>query len=316
MSDAIPVDRDFLIGHPLPEIEVSAGKDERGTVLIVGGSREVPGAILLAAEAALRAGAGKFQIATVASVAQHLALAIPEARVVPLGETAEGEIDPVSAIRLIREVEKADAVLIGPGMADEVGACALSLALLGMEGKATFVFDAAALTGLRGEVAALRHCGRGFAITPHPGEMATFLDMHKDAVVDDPQSAGIKAAVSIAGIVAMKGPNTYICSPDGRSWCCEGGGIGMATSGSGDVLAGLIAGLAARGVASLPAVQWGVFLHAEAGRQLARRLGTVGFLARELASEAPAILDNLSTPHAPARPQDAAEERGALSRTM
>jgi hydroxyethylthiazole kinase-like uncharacterized protein yjeF len=296
MSDAIPVDRDFLRRHPLPEIEISAGKDERGTVLIIGASREVPGAILLAAEAALRAGAGKLQIATVASVALHLALAIPEARVIALEETAEGEIDPGCASRLVTEVENADAVLIGPGMADEGGARALSLALLDMGGKAAFVFDAAALTGLRDELEALCACGRGFAITPHPGEMATFLGIHKDAVVGDPEKAGMQAAAAVGGVVAMKGPKTFICSPDGGSWSCEGGGIGMATSGSGDALAGLIAGLAARGASPLLAVQWGVFLHAEAGRRLANRIGTVGFLARELAGEVPGILAELSAP--------------------
>lgn len=293
MTQSLPVDRAFLLEHPLPAIRISAGKDERGIVLIVGASREVPGAILLAAEAALRAGAGKLQIATVAAIAPHMALAIPEARVIPLVETPDGEIDPACASHLVREVGHADAVLIGPGMADEAGARALSLALLEMEGKATFVFDAAALTGLRDELDALRACDRGFAITPHPGEMATFLGIHKDAVVADPQKAGQTAAASVGGIVAMKGPDTFVCAPDGGSWRCEGGGIGMATSGSGDVLAGLIAGAAARGASPLLAVQWGVFLHAEAGRRLAQRIGTVGFLARELAGEVPGILDEV-----------------------
>ena len=295
MSSSRSVDFDFLRSHPLPEIEVSAGKDERGTVLIIGASREVPGAILLAAEAALRAGAGKLQIATVASVALHLALAVPEARVIPLDETVDGEIDPCCASHLLKEVGQADAVLIGPGMADEAGARALSLAVLEMEGEASFVFDAAALTGLRDELETLRGSRRGFAITPHPGEMATFLGIDKDAIVGDPEGAGIRAAAAVGGIVAMKGPKTFICSPDGGSWSCEGGGIGMATSGSGDVLAGLIAGLAARGAPPLRAVQWGVFLHAEAGRRLTKRLGTVGFLARELSSEVPAILEAIST---------------------
>jgi ADP-dependent NAD(P)H-hydrate dehydratase len=294
MSDHNTVDRGFLRAHPLPEIEISAGRDERGTVLIIGASREVPGAILLAAEAALRAGAGKLQIATVESVALHLALAIPEARVIPLEETVDGEIDPCCAARLVKEVGHADAILIGPGMADEAGARALSMALLEMRGKATFVFDAAALTGLRVELDALHGCGREFAITPHPGEMATFLGISKDAVVDDPQAAGREAAAAAGGIVAMKGPDTFICAADGGTWFCRGGGIGMATSGSGDVLAGLIAGFAARGASALLAVQWGVFSHAAAGRRLGKRVGTVGFLARELAGEVPTILDDLS----------------------
>ena len=293
MSQVSSLDHAFLVDHPLPEIEISAGKDERGTVLIVGASRQVPGAILLAAEAALRAGAGKLQIATVASIALHLALAVPEARVIPLTETADGEIDPSCASCLVAEVAQADAILIGPGMSDKDGARALALELLDMEGAAKFVFDAAALTGLREELAVLQACGREFALTPHPGEMATFLGIHKDAVIENPLEAGCRAATAVGGIVAMKGPSTFVCASDGDSWKCEGGGIGMATSGSGDVLAGLIAGFAARGAPVLLAVQWGVFVHAEAGRRLAGKRGELGYLARELADEVPRIVDGL-----------------------
>jgi ADP-dependent NAD(P)H-hydrate dehydratase len=292
MSGTGLIDEGYLRRHPLPEIEVAAGKDERGTVLVIGGSRQVPGAILLAAEAALRAGAGKLQIATVASVATRLALAMPEARVIGLVETPKGEIDPASAKELSEEIAGADAVLVGPGMVEESGARALSLSLLKMEGTARFIFDAAALTGLRDDADALRECGRDFAITPHPGEMATFLGIDKDTVLDDPRAAGVRAAASLGGVVAMKGSTTFICSPS-QSWQCEGGGIGMATSGSSDVLAGLIAGFAARGAPPVRAVQWGVFVHAEAGRRLGTAIGKVGYLARELSAVVPRILDEV-----------------------
>jgi hydroxyethylthiazole kinase-like uncharacterized protein yjeF len=290
------IDQGYLRRHPLPGIETAVGKDERGTVLVIGGSRQLPGAILLAAEAALRAGAGKLQIATVASVAVHVAMAMPEARVIGLPETTAGEIDPASVGELSPNVGSADAVLVGPGMVDQKGAGALSLALLKMEGAAQFVFDAAALTGLRDDVDTLRGCGHAFAITPHPGEMATFLGIDRDIVLEDPRAAGVCAAASTAGIVAMKGATTFICVTD-QSWICEGGGIGMATSGSGDVLAGLIAGFAARGAPIVQAVLWGVFVHAEAGRQLGKAIGTVGYLARELSAIAPRIVDELTDQH-------------------
>jgi NAD(P)H-hydrate repair Nnr-like enzyme with NAD(P)H-hydrate dehydratase domain len=218
---------------------------------------------------------------------------MPEARVIGLAETPEGEIDPASVKKLSDEIASADAVLVGPGMVEETGARALSLAMLKIDGTANFIFDAAALTGLRDDVDILRGCSRGFAITPHPGEMATFLGIHKDTVLEDPQAAGLRAAASIGGVVAMKGPKTFICSPD-ESWLCEGGGIGMATSGSGDVLAGLIAGFAARGAPPVLAVQWGVFVHAEAGRRLGTAIGKLGYLARELSAVVPGILDELT----------------------
>ena len=91
-------------------------------------------------------------------------------------------------------------------------------------------------------------------------------------------------------VVVMKGAQTQIVDPQGAVWSYTGGGVGLATSGSGDVLAGLIVGLLARGATPVQAATWGVYLHGEAGARLARTQGPVGFLARELAGEAPRIL--------------------------
>ncbi len=91
-------------------------------------------------------------------------------------------------------------------------------------------------------------------------------------------------------MVALKGQDTWVATPDGSVWRHEDGPIGLATSGSGDVLAGLITGLLARGASPLQAAAWGVWLHAQAGRRLSQRIGPLGFLARELAAEAPALM--------------------------
>jgi NAD(P)H-hydrate repair Nnr-like enzyme with NAD(P)H-hydrate dehydratase domain len=88
----------------------------------------------------------------------------------------------------------------------------------------------------------------------------------------------------------MKGAETWVVNPDGACWHYGGGGVGLATSGSGDVLAGILAGLLARGADVTTAAVWGVFAHGEAGRRLAGRIGPMGFLAREIAAEVPAIL--------------------------
>jgi ADP-dependent NAD(P)H-hydrate dehydratase len=95
-------------------------------------------------------------------------------------------------------------------------------------------------------------------------------------------------------VVVMKGGCSFIVSPEGRAWSCGRGNVGLATSGSGDTLAGIIAGLLARGAPPLEATLWGVFLHGEAGARLARRQGLVGFLARELLAEVPPIMAELS----------------------
>ncbi|MDB5378836.1 MAG: putative carbohydrate kinase, partial [Rubritepida sp.] len=99
-----------------------------------------------------------------------------------------------------------------------------------------------------------------------------------------------QAAADLQVVVVMKGGRTFIVTPQGRAWSCDRGNVGLATSGSGDTLAGIIGGLLARGAVPAEAAIWGVFLHGEAGAKLARRVGRVGFLARELSGEIPHIM--------------------------
>jgi NAD(P)H-hydrate repair Nnr-like enzyme with NAD(P)H-hydrate dehydratase domain len=94
-------------------------------------------------------------------------------------------------------------------------------------------------------------------------------------------------------VLALKGATSWIAQPDGHLWRHQGGHPGLATSGSGDVLAGIITGLTARGATLVQACAWGVMTHAQAGQQLAKRIGPLGFLARELLPEIPAILARL-----------------------
>jgi NAD(P)H-hydrate repair Nnr-like enzyme with NAD(P)H-hydrate dehydratase domain len=105
-------------------------------------------------------------------------------------------------------------------------------------------------------------------------------------VARDPAAAALDAAARWNATVALKGAETFVATPEGELWRHDGRGlVGLATSGSGDVLAGVIAGLAARGAPLAQAAAWGVTLHARAGAALARRVGTLGTLARELALE-------------------------------
>jgi NAD(P)H-hydrate repair Nnr-like enzyme with NAD(P)H-hydrate dehydratase domain len=129
-SRCIGLDAAALRAWPLPMPSVDGDKEQRGHVLILGGSREMPGAVILAATAALRAGAGKLTIATGASVAQLVALALPEARVLGLAETDEGGFRREAVERLDPLAEHINAVLIGPGMQDETATAALVRALL------------------------------------------------------------------------------------------------------------------------------------------------------------------------------------------
>jgi len=289
MSDGA-ITAEFLRGIPLTQPSEDGDKDQRGRVLVIAGSVCVPGAALLAATAALRAGAGKLQIATCRSIAMHLGLAVPEALVVGLPETSSGEIDPGSATLLRERVERSNAVLIGPGMLDEAAAAALTADLLDCDPGSAFVLDAGALGRLKGMSAVLaRHEGR-IVITPHAGEMAGLLGIDKRDVLASPAEIAGQTARRLNSIVALKGACTYIASPDGSIWTYDDGNVGLATSGSGDTLAGIVAGLLARGVAPLQAAQWGVYLHGEAGNRLAQTRGPLGFLARELLAEIPGLM--------------------------
>ena len=308
--EEIAVTAELLRGMPLPQPDGDGDKETRGRVLVVAGSVPVPGGALLAGIGALRAGAGKLQIATAASVAPHLGLALPEALVAGLPETAEGGIAADSGKALAERASRCDTVLIGPGMMDEAAVAALTADLLTRldpardpardpalrpaGGGLRFVLDAGALAGLRrGPGPVQRHAGH-VVITPHAGEMAGLLGCARDRVEADPLAAAREVAAHLQVVVALKGSCTRIVTPEGRAWAYRGGTVGLATSGSGDTLAGIVAGLLARGASPEQAAIWGVCLHGEAGNRLSRRIGPLGFLARELLAEIPAAMAALA----------------------
>jgi NAD(P)H-hydrate repair Nnr-like enzyme with NAD(P)H-hydrate dehydratase domain len=123
--------------------------------------------------------------------------------------------------------------------------------------------------------------------------MASLLGIPRAAVRADPLGAAREAAAALQAVVAMKGACTFVVTPQGQAWGCDRGNPGLATSGSGDTLAGILAGLLARGTPPLHATLWAVYLHAEAGARLARRQGPLGFLARELLAEIPPVMAEL-----------------------
>jgi NAD(P)H-hydrate repair Nnr-like enzyme with NAD(P)H-hydrate dehydratase domain len=129
--------------------------------------------------------------------------------------------------------------------------------------------------------------------------MAHLTGRAKEAIVADPIEAAMKAAGLWNAIVVLKGPTSVIATPDGQCWLHEADNAGLATSGSGDVLAGIIGGLAARQLPLQSAALWGVILHAQAGASLSRRQAPLGYLARDISAEIPDVLRSLdNTVHA------------------
>jgi ADP-dependent NAD(P)H-hydrate dehydratase len=277
---------------PLPMPGTAGDKEVRGHMLIVGGSREMPGAVILAANAAMRAGAGKLTIATSASVAALVAMAIPESRVISLEENAAGGPLASNADLLAPLAGKVDAMLVGPGMLDHEATSELVRVLLPHFRGVRLILDACAMGVARSGERALRF-EQPVLLTPHAGEMAFLTGRDKAAIQESPHDSAIAAAREWNAVLALKGALTVIASPAGKLWQHEGGNIGLAISGSGDTLAGIITGLAARGASLEQAAVWGVALHAMAGDQLALRFGVLGYLAREIAAEVPALLRTL-----------------------
>ncbi len=285
MKSGKPLDRNTLNSHRLPPV-VDGDKETKGRILLIAGSREVPGAALLTATAAMRAGAGKLRIATVDSVAPQLGMAMPEAMVIGLPENEDGGFASSAVKRIAEHAGKADAVVGGPGMSNG-GVCKqIADALLRTE--ALLALDAALLRHL--EPLPPHEHMKCPVLLPHSGELASLLDCGEEEIESEPIRCGLRAAELYRSVVLVKGVISHVVTPDGDAWTYEGGAPGLGVSGSGDVLAGIVGGLLARGAEPLNALLWSVWLHGEAGAQLARRVGPIGFLAREIADEIPGLL--------------------------
>ena len=269
--------------HPLPPI-IDGDKQSKGRILILAGSRAVPGAALLAATAAMRAGAGKLGIATVQGAALPLGVAMPEAMVVGLAESDGGfAVETASAIaKLAGEV---DAIVAGPGVKRNNVCREIANILLASD--AALALDVAFLEALQPPK---EQRDSTPILLPNSEELAELLDCDERLIEDDPVECGRSAAERYRSIVLVKGVTSHVVSPDGESWTYDGGAPGLGVSGSGDVLAGIVGGLLARGAEPLNALLWAVWLHGEAGGRLARKIGPIGFLAREIADEIPALL--------------------------
>ncbi len=265
----------------LPKPASEGSKEARGRVLVIAGAVEMPGAAILASTAALRTGAGKVRVATAEAAALHVATAVPELFVQRI---ADGKNREETVRAVIDSAEKTDVVLIGPGMRDVEAINALLPRLVEIETLRALVIDATALLPAIDFIRNADKLRGKMIITPHSGEMDAISDGAKDR-----EDYARTFAAKSGTIVALKGAETLICAPDGAAYLNNRGNVGLATAGSGDVLAGIVAGLCARGADPVQATVWGVSIHARAGEILAKRVGPLGYLAREILDEVPRL---------------------------
>ena len=291
MPEPITVTPAVLRAMALPS--PGAGKEARGQLLVLGGSAGTPGAVLLAGEAALRAGAGKLALATTASGCAALAVAVPEAQVLALTEDDDGCIGTQAADLVVDRAGGAHVLLAGPGASDPERTVALLEDVLPRL-DLPVVLDAVASAYLTEHPEGLRHLAGRAILTANPSELAKTAGRDEDETADDPMDAAREVAERSGVVVLCGGVRKHVVTPDGDTWVVEGGGPGLGVSGSGDVQAGVVAGLLARGAEPAQAAVWGGYLHARAGERLAAAVGTVGYLARELPAQVPAVLTELA----------------------
>lgn len=277
----------FLRDWPLPP--PGGGKGSRGRVLVVGGSRKVPGAAQLSGLAALRVGAGVLTMAVAKSVAVALAVATPEAGTIGLAEDAKGSVTGDGVGDLEEALSAVDGVLIGPGLDAAEPTVSLLRALVPrIPSDVPVILDAFAL-GVLADNADLAETLRGrLILTPNAAEAGRLIGGRAGDVTDNDVAEVAKRfeAVVVCG--------QLVINPAGDRWRGSSGFGGLGTSGSGDVLAGAICGLVARGATLEQASCWGTHLHSTAGDRLAIDIGPLGFLARELLDRLPAVMAELT----------------------
>ena len=282
----------------LPKRPDDANKGTFGNVLVVGGSRQYIGAVQLAAIAAYRAGAGLVRVAAPEGVVDRLAGAAREVTWLPQPPAEDGGLRGESAIGLRNVWQSFSSAVIGPGLGVSSDTRGLVWAALPDLADLEFgaVIDADALNAIASMPDGPERVTANAILTPHPGELARLMG----TTVADVQARRLaiagEAAAKYGCTVVLKGAHSVVAAADGRTSLSPFANPLLATAGSGDVLAGMIAGYMAQGVAPFEAACLGVYLHGAAGEVLREEYGTAGLLAGEIASRLPGVVKDVAAP--------------------
>ncbi|MCG0239365.1 MAG: NAD(P)H-hydrate dehydratase [Firmicutes bacterium] len=275
-------------GALLPVPPEDAHKGSRGRVLVVGGSRSMPGAPALAGLAALRAGAGLVHVAVPEPAGDLVAMRGPELITLRLPAAPDGGFGAEALAPALAAARGMQAVAIGPGLGTGAAARGMVRELVASL-PVPAVLDADGIRAFAGEPEALRGCPVPLVLTPHPGELAALLGTDTAQVQADRLGAVAQAVERTGQTVVLKGPHTLVGAPDGRVFVNLSGSRALATAGSGDVLTGMVAALLAQGLGPVEAAVAAVAWHGLAGERLGERLGPDGVLAGDLLTELPAV---------------------------
>lgn len=273
-----------LVRSILPKRPLIANKGMFGKVMVVAGSPSFVGAAYLACSGAMRAGAGLVTLAIAGSLHPILASKLTEATHLPLPELSPGTNAPAGAALVRRALDGYDVMLVGCGLghgrAETLFVKSLLLGPVGLS--ARIVVDADALNILSGTRDWWRRLPGDAILTPHPGEMARLTGLDLEKIQSDRLGVTEEAARNWGKTVVLKGAYTVIAAPDGRVNVSPFANPGLASAGTGDVLAGVIAGLVAQGMPLFEAATCGVYLHGKAGEMVRDMLGDAGMMASDV----------------------------------
>ena len=269
------------VKRAVPNRPDNANKGTMGTLLSICGSFGMAGAAILAGKSALRCGVGLEKLAIPKSIYPIAAGSILESVFLPLSETSDGKISRTNIPRLLLEAKKSTAVLLGCGLSvcDDTKALVKSFV---ENCTAPMVLDADALNCIADNPEILKKRKSDIIITPHPGEMGRLCGITAKEVNADRVDVALSFAKKYGVITVLKGSGTIIASPNGQALLNTTGNSGMATGGSGDVLAGMTAGLLAQGKSAFDCAAAAVYLHGLAGDFAAEKLGKISMLPSDI----------------------------------
>ena len=271
----------------LPRRLASATKFTSGHVLVAGGSRGLTGAPQMTAMAAMRAGAGYVTACVPSSLQAIVAGATPELMTRGMAE-AEGAMATTAVAGVLEASERGGALALGPGLGRSDGAFTFAR-LLAQDANVALVLDADALNAHAGELGSLASRLAPTVLTPHAGELGRLLGLDSHEIERARLEHVREAARQAGAVVVLKGDDTLVADPSGMVAVSPGGSPALASAGTGDVLTGVIAALLAQGLEPFAAAAAGVWLHAEAGRRAAARIGSAeGVIASDVIAALPA----------------------------
>lgn len=278
----------------LPDRPLWANKGSFGKVLVVAGSTKYIGAAYLACSGAMRIGAGLVTLATVASLLPVLAAKLTEVTYLPLPETESGSISAQAVPLIQQEIGNYDVLLLGCGLGQDRSVTDFVESLLRLwKPELPLVLDADALNILAKVPDWWQQMAGDAILTPHPGELSRLTGTSVAEVQSDRIGIARKVAREWQKAVVLKGAYTVIATPDGQTRISPVANSGLASAGTGDVLAGIIAGLVAQGVMLSPAAACGVYLHGRAGDIIKDRIGDAGMIASDLLPALPLVIKQL-----------------------